>query len=69
MVKLFEIEYDINDKIELTKLKFVKNIYNLSNSKQPINCIIQSSKTGEILVTSWDGSVKLFSEPNFDNLA
>ena len=69
LVKLFEIEYDINDKIELTKLKFVKNIYNLSNSKQPINCIIQSSKTGEIIVTSWDGSVKLFSEPNFDNLA
>ena len=68
LVKIFEIIYDINDKIELTKLKFRRNAYNLSNSKQPINCIIQSSKTGEIIVTSWDGSVKLFKKPNLDIL-
>ena len=66
LVKIFEIIYDANDKIELTKLKFRRNAYNLSNSKQPINCIIQSSKTGEIIVTSWDGSVKLFKKPNLD---
>ena len=68
LVKLFEIKYDTNDKIELTKLIFRRNVYNLSNSKHPINCIIQSSKTGEIIVTSWDGSVKIFSKPNFGNL-
>lgn len=68
LVKIFEIIYDTNDKIELTKLKFRRNAYNLSNSKQPINCIIQSSKTGEIIVTSWDGSVKLFKKPNLDFL-
>lgn len=68
LVKIFEIIYDTDDKIELTKLKFRRNVYNLSNSKQPINCIIQSSKTGEIIVTSWDGSVKLFNKPNLDIL-
>ena len=68
LVKIFEIIYDTNDKIELTKLKFRRNAYNLSNSKQPINCIIQSSKTGEIIVASWDGSVKLFKKPNLDFL-
>ena len=68
LVKIYEIIYDTNDKIELTKLIFRRNAYNLSNSKQPINCIIQSSKTGEIIVTSWDGSVKLFSKPNLDIL-
>ena len=68
LVKIFEIIYDTDDKIELTKLKFRRNAYNLSNSKQPINCIIQSSKTGEIIVTSWDGSVKLFNKPNLDIL-
>jgi hypothetical protein len=33
-----------------------------------VYCIIQSSKTGEIIVTSWDGSVKLFKKPNLDIL-
>ena len=33
-----------------------------------INCIIQSSKTGEIVVTSWDGTINLFSKPNLDNV-
>ena len=69
LIKLYEIIYDDNNnKIELTKLKFKRNIYNLSNFKEPINCIIQSSKTGEIVVTSWDGTVNLFSKPNLDNL-
>lgn len=66
LIKLYEIIYDESQKIEFTKLKFKRNIPNLSRFKQPINCIIQSSKTGEIVVTSWDGTVNLFSKPELD---
>ena len=68
LIKLYEIIYDDNNRIEATKLKFIRNIYNLSKFKEPINCIIQSSKTGEIVVTSWDGTINLFSKPNLDNV-
>ena len=66
LIKLYEIIYD--EIIELTKLKFIRNIRNLSFIKEPINCIIQLSKTGEIIVTSWDGSVNLFTKPNLECL-
>ena len=66
LIKLYEIIYD--ETIESTKLNFIRNIHNLSFIKEPINCIIQSSKTGEIIVTSWDGSVNLFTKPNLEFL-
>ena len=65
LIKLYEIIYDDNNKIEFTKLKFIRNIFDLK-IKEPINCIIQSSKTGEIIITSWDGTINLFSKPNLD---
>ena len=68
LIKLYDIIYDTDKKIELTKIKFNRNIYNLSRFKEPINCIIQSPKTGEIIVTCWDGSINLFSKPNYENL-
>ena len=64
LIKLYEIIYDNNSKIELTKLRFKRNIDNIPKIKDPINCIIQSSKTGEIVVTSWDGTITLFSKPS-----
>ena len=66
LIKLYEIGYYDNNS-ELPELKFIRNIRGLSKFKQPINCIIQSSKTGEILLTSWDGSVNLFTRPNLEN--
>ena len=66
LIKLYEIIYD--ETIESTKLNFIRNIRNLSFIKEPINCIIQSSKTGEIIATSWDGSVNLFTKPNLEFL-
>ena len=63
LIKLYEIIYDNNSKIELAKLRFKRNIDNIPNINQPINCIIQTSKTGEIVVTSWDGTITLFSKP------
>ena len=64
LIKLYEIIYD--GIIELTKLKFIKNIPHLSFIKEPINCIIQSSKNGKIVVKSWDRTINLFSKQNLE---
>ena len=66
LIKLYEIIYDDNNKIENTRINFIRNIHNLSKFKEPFNCIIQSSKTGNIIATNFDGSINLFSEPNLD---
>jgi hypothetical protein len=66
LIKLYEIIYDENNKIENTRINFIRNIHNLSKFKEPFNCIIQSSKTGNIIATNFDGSINLFSEPNLD---
>ena len=34
--------------------------------KEPINCITQNKRNGDILVTSWDGGVYLLSPPKMD---
>ena len=64
LIKLYEIIYD--RVIELTKLKLIKNIPNLSFIKEPINCIIQSSKNGKIIVKSWDRTINLVSKQNLE---
>lgn len=66
LIKLYEIIYDTDNKIENTRINFIRNIHNLSKFKEPFNCIIQSSKTGNIIATNFDGSVNLFSEPILD---
>ena len=38
--------------------------YDFKGFEKNISCIIQSLNTGKILITSWDGNVYLFSEPN-----
>ena len=63
LIKLFRIIYNYNH-IENMKIEFIQNISNLSMFKFPINCIIQSSKNGEIIASSWDGTVNLFTSPN-----
>ena len=63
LIKLYKIIYD-NNHIENVKIEFMQNVSNLSMFKFPINCIIQSSKNGEIIVSSWDGTVNLFTSPN-----
>ena len=66
LIKLYDII--LYNEIELTELKFNRNIKDFSRFKQPISCIIQSTKTGEIVVTSWDGTINLFSKPNIEQL-
>ena len=63
LIKLYKIIYDYNH-IENVKIEFMQNVSNLSMFKFPINCIIQSSKNGEIIASSWDGTVNLFTSPN-----
>ena len=63
LIKLYKIIYD-NNHIENVKIEFMQNVSNLSMFKFPINCIIQSSKNGEIIASSWDGTVNLFTSPN-----
>ena len=63
LIKLYKIIYD-NNHIENVKIEFMQNVSNLSMFKYPINCIIQSSKNGEIIASSWDGTVNLFTSPN-----
>jgi len=63
LIKLYKIIYDYNH-IENIKIEFVQNVSNLSMFKFPINCIIQSSKNEEIIASSWDGTVNLFTSPN-----
>ena len=63
LIKLYKIIYD-NNHIENVKIEFMQNVSNLSMFKFPINCIIQSSKNEEIIVSSWDGTVNLFTSPN-----
>mgnify|MGYP002624787813 CR=1 FL=1 len=66
LIKLYEIIYDDNNRIEYTSLNFIRNIHNLSKFKEPFNCIIQSSKTGNVIATNFDGSINLFSKPNLE---
>jgi hypothetical protein len=65
-IKLFKILY--GNKAWETKIKFIQNIEidddNFEEFDQPITCITQSKITGNILITSYNGYVYLFTQPN-----
>ena len=68
MIKLFEINYK-NFNIEFKQdIPFTyKNENGFSKGfERNINCIIQLKSNGKILVSSWNGKIYLFSEPNID---
>ena len=67
MIKLYKINYEINDK-ELTQLskfsiEYIQNVKILHDDfkgfKGPISCITQSKKDGNLLITCWDGKIHL----------
>ena len=75
----YELNYNnINiDFIQDININKKENNYSFGNNKEekreiilgfkgPITCIIQTRKTGNILVTCWDRNVYLFTPPNFD---
>ena len=75
-IKLYKIKKDIineenKDKIK-NKLEYLQDI-DIEKDKDfqgfsgKISCITQSTITGNILVTCWDGTVHLFRPPNLDS--
>ena len=75
-IKLYKIKKDIineenKDKIK-NKLEYMQDI-DIEKDKDfqgfsgKISCITQSTITGNILVTCWDGTVHLFRPPNLDS--
>ena len=60
--KMYKIkEYNKN---KTTKYKEVEYYYYFECFKRNISSIVQSKITGDILITSWDGNVYIFSPPN-----
>ena len=69
LIKLYKVIY--SEKYDEIKIEYIQDII-LFDSKQkkvirikePISYIAQSSKEGQLLVTSWDGNIYLFECPN-----
>ena len=70
LIKLYKIEPDITNK-NILKLKYLQDI-DIEKNREfqgfdgKISCITQSTITGNILVTCWDGTVHMFRPPNLD---
>ena len=68
-IKLYKVNFSEN--IENTNIEFIQDIEfqkdkDFQGFQWPISCIIQSSSYSNILITSYDGKVYLFSSPNLD---
>ena len=68
-IKLYKVNF--NENIENTNIEFIQDIEfqkdkDFQGFQWPISCIIQSSSYSNILITSYDGKVYLFSPPNLD---
>ena len=74
LIKLFKIVY--NDNFEESKIEFIQDIKIKKSIKKgedyfdefkgPITCMIQSTYTGNIIISCFDGKVYLFSTPNIN---
>ena len=72
LIKLYKYNYNEKD-FDKTEIEYIKDIEIENENKKiifkgPINCMIQSQKTGKIILTSLDGNVYLFSSPNINQL-
>ena len=68
-IKLYQLI--CNRETSKAKIEFILDIViekgeNYQGFEKPINCIIQSKKNGNIIASSWDGKIYLFSPPNLD---
>ena len=67
MIKLFKIKYSENENsIDIQDIIIKKKKKSISFTKR-ISCIIQSKKTGDIVITSFDGNVYLCNSSNLKN--
>ena len=75
IIKIYKINYN-NENFDKTSIEFYKNIEILNKNKEknyneiqkPINCIIQSTNTGKIIFTSFDGNVYLVTSLDINDL-
>ena len=69
IIKLYKVNF--SDKACFTTIEYIQDI-EFENEEDigffngPINCIIQSKQSGNILVTNCNGNIYLFSRPNLD---
>jgi hypothetical protein len=62
-IKLYKVNF--GEKPINTKIEYLQDI-ETESIDSPINCIIQSKISGNILVTSYSGNIYLFTRPNID---
>ena len=60
-VKLFKFKND-----DCLKIQYLQDIENFYEFEMPVNNITQSEKSGNIIITTIDGKIFLFSEPNIN---
>jgi len=71
MIKLYKIQYnekDKKDKIKIEELQdiVIENNDSFTGFNSNIECMMQCQSDGKIYVSSSDGNLTLFSEPNLD---
>ena len=66
IIKLYKIIY--SDNINNIEIEYIQDISinNFKGFNQPISSIIQTTKTGNIIVTCWNGEIYLFSQININ---
>jgi hypothetical protein len=70
MIKLYKVQYNEkgNDKINIEYLQdiIIEDNVKFTGYDKNIICMAQSQNNGKILISSSDGNIYLFSEPNLD---
>ena len=61
VVKLFKFKDE-----KSLNIRFLQDIENFGRFEMPVNTIIQCQKTGRIIITTTDGEIYLYSQPNLN---
>ena len=69
VIKLYKIIY--KDNFLDSKIEYIQDIEpemkdNFKGFNKPISCIIQSRKTGNLLISCWDGNIYSFTQPDME---
>ena len=71
IIKLYRIQFNKENKENKFKIEFLQDIVIETNDKftgfnSNIECMMQRQSDGKIFISSSDGNLALFSEPNLD---
>ena len=69
VIRLYKIYY--GDKASITDIEYLQDIpfkekENIDEFNGPVNCLIQSKKTGNILASCYNGNIYLLTPPNIN---